>query len=61
MRSEDCVAMILDKKKAVIRITPVHVGEFVFDYQGDLIGFYAGNGEITLCSDLAEYNKKEEK
>jgi hypothetical protein len=52
MRAEDYVAIILDQKQASIRQKPLSIGEFVFDYAGDLIGFYVGPNQVMLYSDL---------
>jgi hypothetical protein len=56
MRAEDYVAIILDQKKASVRQKPLAIGEFVFDYHGDLIGFYVGPNQVMLYSDLMKAN-----
>ena len=45
------IAQILDKKGSKIRDTKVHIGEFIFDYYGDLIGIYLGDGYIKMVKD----------
>lgn len=56
MRAEDYIAMVLEQKKSVIRLSLVHIGEFVFDYRGDLIGFYVGSGQLMMYTDLLKSN-----
>jgi hypothetical protein len=53
----DIIAM-LEKKGSKIRYEAPHIGEFVFDYNGDLIGHYAGEHSIALYSDLNNDNKE---
>lgn len=52
MNAEYYIATVLTQKGSCIRKTPVHVGEFIYDYNGDLIGHYAGNGQIVEINKL---------
>jgi hypothetical protein len=42
------LAAVLHEKKSKIADRKIHVGEFLYDHFGDLIGVYAGDGHITM-------------
>ena len=46
------IASILEKKGSKLRDTDVSIGEFLFDYRGDMVGVYLGDEKITLFASV---------
>lgn len=47
---------ILNDKKVKVRTAKVHAGELLFDYNGDFIGIYQGNGYILMTESMEDKN-----
>lgn len=43
------IAKVLEAKGATISDEALWVGDFLFNYNGDLVGIYSGNGTIDRC------------